>query len=144
MTLISIIILLAVNNIIIKPMDNKISDLKIQKEQIKLSKDKSNQDKYINQESNTDIVLKIERELNSILDIKNINKSVSLDENDKKQYRIELKVISTIDNLLNIDNKLKLLSIDKSIESIKINNIQNDIEDSEKNNVDCIMTFNVK
>lgn len=141
--LICLLIIIFIKSIILNPINNKLLDLKNQKNHIISQKNKSD----INQIKNNkklDITIKLEKELNSILYIKNINKNLELDENDNKKQILELNGICKAQDILKIEEKLKILGLDEELQNIKIIKAPNHDENSVENYVDCTMVFRVE
>lgn len=141
--LICLLIIIFINNIILNPINNKLQDLENQKEHIISQKNKSD----INPTKNNkklDIAIKIEKELSSILYIKNINKNIELDENDNKQQILELNGICKTQDIFKIEEKIKILGLNENLQNIKIIKTPNNDENSIDNYVDCTMVFRVE
>ena len=91
----------------------------------------SNQDKIAK-----DIVLSIEKSIGDLVDINFINKQYEQGEKSE-----ELVLELNLKNLFKIDQKLKELDLDDSIETIKIENSQTETDENRK--INCSMTFRV-
>ena len=137
--LIFLLIIIFINSIVLNPINNKLSDLKNQKGHIISLKNNSNTNT-----AKLDIVIKIEKELNSILHIKNINKSLELDENNNKKQILELSGICKAQDILKIEEKIKILGLNEKLNSIKIVKTPDYDENMIDNYVDCTMVFKVE
>ncbi|MDO5009211.1 MAG: hypothetical protein Q4E31_00165 [Intestinibacter bartlettii] len=87
-----------------------------------------------------DIVLSMEKSIGDLVDINFINKQYEQGENSE-EIVLELNFSSDFKNIFKIDNQLKKLNLKDSIESIKIENSQTEIDENRK--VNCTMTFRV-
>lgn len=143
--LLSIITCIILNIVVIRPMENKEMDLKIKKQEVlnksskksNLSKNEVNK-KYRNKE---DIILNIENVLGDLVNIEYINKkSYDLEEGSDQSYNIEVKVVSNLNNIFQIEQKLKEIKLKNYLESLEISKIENN---DEANTVECLMTFKV-
>lgn len=95
----------------------------------------SNQDKIAK-----DIVLSIEKSIGDLVDINFINKQYEQGEKSEELV-LELNFSSDLKKLFKIDQKLKELDLDDSIETIKIENSQTETDENRK--INCSMTFRV-
>lgn len=87
-----------------------------------------------------DIVLSMEKSIGDLVDINFINKQYEQGENSE-EIVLELNFSSDFKNIFKIYNQLKKLNLKDSIESIKIENSQTEIDENRK--VNCTMTFRV-
>lgn len=87
-----------------------------------------------------DIVLSMEKSIGDLVDINFINKQYEQGDNSE-EIVLELNFSSDFKNIFKIDNQLKKLNLKDSIESIKIENSQTEIDENRK--VNCTMTFRV-
>lgn len=141
--LIGVLIIIFINSIILNPINNKLLDLKNQKNHIISLQNKSDTNPTKNNKK-LDIAIKIEKELNSILYIKNINKNIELDENDNKNQILELNVSCKVQDIFKIEEKIKILGLNEKLQNIKIIKIPNIDGKSVDNYVDCTMVFKVE
>ncbi|RDY26604.1 hypothetical protein CHL78_012715 [Romboutsia weinsteinii] len=143
------ILMISVDIIIINPMKNKIDNLSYEKEIILSENTKENKLNNVQNESlEDDILLKVEKEINSLANIDYINKSVYLDDNGKESINVEMKINGSIYNVFQINEALKKLNMEKSINMVEINSIPSENTEEEglvtTDSVECMMTISVK
>ena len=120
--------------------ENEYQDSLEVKENIKVDK--------INFHNNEkDIILKIENEIKSIVTINYINKDSYIDEYNNQSTDIELNISGKIDDILKIEESLKNIGLEKSINKIEIVRNTKDVKEENmeiiNNYVDCIMRIKV-
>lgn len=143
------ILVLSVDIIIINPMKNKIDNLSYEKELILSENTQENKSNNVENESlEDDILLKVEKEINSLANIDYINKSVYLDDSGKESINVEMKINGNIYNVFQINEALKKLNMEKSINMVEINSIPSENTEEEgsvtTDSVECMMTISVK
>lgn len=143
------ILVLSVDIIIINPIKNKIDNLSYEKELILSENTQENKSNNVQNESlEDDILLKVEKEINSLANIDYINKSVYLDDSGKESINVEMKINGNIYNVFQINEALKKLNMEKSINMVEINSIPSESTEEEgsvtTDSVECMMTISVK
>jgi len=117
---------------VLNKKDNLNKDIEVN--YITLNDSESNISKNI---LNQDIIIKIENEIKGIVTIKSITKY----ESSTSKNNIQICVSGKIDNILNLEEKLKSIGIEKNIKKIEIVKDSNiiDLEDKKIINdyVDC-------
>lgn len=180
--LLILIIVLAVN-ILSRPLEDNLTNLKKEKQNIvneikrqdnyKMKVNKHEDDRYVknveldsntklknnfnnsflDKKTNKDIVLLVENELRNIVSVEYINQESSLDNHNKKQTNLEVKVNGQLENVLKLEGVMKSLKLHNKIEKIEINklktsnldvqNISNEYKQEKNNLVECKMTIRV-
>ncbi|NMS89491.1 hypothetical protein HGQ85_06085 [Clostridioides difficile] len=178
-----ILIIVLATNIILSPLEKNLTNLKKEKQNLmnKINKQDNYQikdnsykdDKYIenvelngneelksnfnnsflDKKTDKDMVLLVENKLRDIVNIEYINQESSLDNNNKKQVNLEIKVNGELENVLKIEGLMKNLNLNNKLEKIEINklkasnldvqNISNEYERGKDNIVECKMTIRV-
>lgn len=178
-----ILIIILATNIILTPLEQNLTSLKKEKQNLinKINKQNNYQikdnsykdDKYIenvelngneefksnfnnsflDKKTNKDMVLLVENKLRDIVSIEYINQESSLDNNNKKQVNLEIKVNGELENVLKIEGLMKNLNLNDKLEKIEINklktrnldvqNISNEYKQGKDNIVECKMTIRV-
>ena len=87
-----------------------------------------------------DIILLIEKNIGSMVDISSITKQSQQTENSN-QTILEVRFSSNLNDIFNLNQKLKELNLENSIETIKVQRIQT--ESNKKSKVNCTITFKV-
>ncbi|HBF4570037.1 TPA: hypothetical protein KOX34_002180 [Clostridioides difficile] len=108
---------------------------------------------FLDKKTNKDIVLLVENELRDIVNVEYINQESSLDNHNKKQVNLEIKVNGELANLLKLEGVMKKLRLNNKLEKIEINklkvnnfdvqNIPNEYKQEKDNIVECKMTVRV-
>ncbi|HBG5343251.1 TPA: hypothetical protein KQG29_000590 [Clostridioides difficile] len=108
---------------------------------------------FLDKKTNKDIVLLVENELRDIMNIEYINQESSLDNHNKKQVNLEIKVNGELENVLKLEGVMKKLRLNNKLEKIEINklkvsnfdaqNIPNEYKQEKDNIVECKMTVRV-
>ncbi|EGT3955949.1 hypothetical protein ERM45_13540, partial [Clostridioides difficile] len=108
---------------------------------------------FLDKKTNKDIVLLVENELRDIVNIEYINQESSLDNHNKKQVNLEIKVNGELENVLKLEGVMKKLRLNNKFEKIEINklkvnnfdaqNIPNEYKQEKDNIVECKMTVRV-
>ena len=84
--------------------------------------------------------LLIEKNIGSMVDITSITKQSQQTENSN-QTILEVRFSSNLNDIFNLNQKLKELNLENSIETIKVQRIQT--ESNKKSKVNCTITFKV-
>ena len=126
--------------IFINPLRIKNNDLEKQKLEILTLKQQTNNIQKRSKKEGEDIVLLIENTIGSLVDINSINKQYQQVENGNETI-LEVNFYSSLNEFFKLDNELKKLNLDKSVENIKIEQIKN--ESSKNNKVSCTIKFKV-
>lgn len=139
-----IIIGIFINKIVIRPVEVEINNL----ENKKVKTITNEQKKEIKcKKENDDLVLKIENEFSKFIDVLYVNKFLEWDENNNEFINIELKVSGSIEELLKLNDEIKKIKGNNSIQNIQINKKNtNNVEIKDEIKVDiieCIMTLRV-
>lgn len=139
-----IIIGILINKIVIRPVEVEIKNLEIKKEKTITNEQK----KEIKcKKENDDLVLKIENEFSKFIDVLYINKFLEWDENNNEFTNIELKVSGSIEDLFKLNDEIKKIKGNNSIQNIRINKKNtNNVEIKDEIKVDiieCVMTLRV-
>ena len=110
-------------------------------------------DFFLDKKTNKDIVLLVENELRDIVNVEYINQESSLDNHNKKQVNLEIKVNGELANVLKLEGVMKKLRLNNKLEKIEINklkvnnfdvqNIPNEYKQEKDNIVECKMTVRV-
>ncbi|VIF77875.1 Uncharacterised protein [Clostridioides difficile] len=108
---------------------------------------------FLDKKTNKDIVLLVENELKNIVNIEYINQESSLDNHNKKQVNLEIKVNGELENVLKFEDVMKKLRLNNKLEKIEINklkvnnfdaqNILSEYKQEKDNIVECKMTVRV-
>ncbi|HBF0843939.1 TPA: hypothetical protein KON86_002540 [Clostridioides difficile] len=108
---------------------------------------------FLDKKTNKDIVLLVENELRDIVNVEYINQESSLDNHNKKQVNLEIKVNGELANVLKLEGVMKKLRLNNKFEKIEINklkvnnfdsqNIPNEYKQEKDNIVECKMTIRV-
>ncbi|EOE7231772.1 hypothetical protein REL05_010015 [Clostridioides difficile] len=108
---------------------------------------------FLDKKTNKDIVLLVENELRDIVNVEYINQESSLDNHNKKQVNLEIKVNGELENVLKLEGVMKKLRLNNKFEKIEINklkvnnfdaqNIPNEYKQEKDNIVECKMTVRV-
>ncbi|KPI47319.1 hypothetical protein IM33_18030 [Clostridioides difficile] len=178
-----ILITILVTNIVLSPLEENLDSLKKEKQNIinkinrqdnyQIKDNKYRDDKYIenvelngneelknnfnssflDKKTNKDMVLLVENGLRNIVNIEYINQESNLDNHNKKQVNLEIKVNGELENVLKLEDVLKNLKINNKLEKIEINklkmnnfdtqNISNEYKQEKDNIVECKMTIRV-
>lgn len=178
-----ILITILVTNIVLSPLEENLDSLKKEKQNIinkinrqdnyQIKDNKYRDDKYIenvelngneelknnfnssflDKKTNKDMVLLVENGLRNIVNIEYINQESNLDNHNKKQVNLEIKVNGELENVLKLEDVLKNLKINNKLEKIEINklkmnnfdtqNISNEYKQEKNNIVECKMTIRV-
>lgn len=136
------VIYIGITFLFINPLRIKNNDLERQKLEILTSEQQTNniQKSSKKEKEVEDIVLLIENNIGDLVDIKSINKQYQQMENGNETI-LEVNFYSSLNEFFKLDNELKKLNLDKSIDNIKIDRIQN--ENTKENKVSCTITFKV-
>lgn len=139
-----IIIGIFINKIVIRPVEVEINNL----ENKKVKTITNEQKKEIKcKKENDDLVLKVENEFSKFIDVLYVNKFLEWDENNNEFTNIELKVSGSIEDLLKLNDEIKKIKGNNSIQNIQINKKNtNNVEIKDEIKVDiieCIMTLRV-
>ncbi|MGM9535182.1 MAG: hypothetical protein ACI3VR_08015 [Intestinibacter sp.] len=129
----------------INPLIAKNNELEEKKSEILISKQEQEYIKTFNQQKNSgsknkkseDIILSIEKSIGDTVDINSITKRDEQGESTKNVL-LELNISSTLENIFRLDERLKDLKLENSIETIKIENYK-----GESKKVNCTMVFKV-
>ncbi len=178
-----ILITILVTNIVLSTLEENLDSLKKEKQNIinkinrqdnyQIKDNKYRDDKYIenvelngneelknnfnssflDKKTNKDMVLLVENGLRNIVNIEYINQESNLDNHNKKQVNLEIKVNGELENVLKLEDVLKNLKINNKLEKIEINklkmnnfdtqNISNEYKQEKDNIVECKMTIRV-
>lgn len=178
-----ILITILVTNIVLSPLEENLDSLKKEKQNIinkinrqdnyQIKDNKYRDNKYIenvelngneelknnfnssflDKKTNKDMVLLVENGLRNIVNIEYINQESNLDNHNKKQVNLEIKVNGELENVLKLEDVLKNLKINNKLEKIEINklkmnnfdtqNISNEYKQEKDNIVECKMTIRV-
>ena len=84
--------------------------------------------------------LLIEKNIGSMVDITSITKQCQQTENSN-QTILKVRFSSNLNDIFNLNQKLKELNLENSIETIKVQRIQT--ESNKKSKVNCTITFKV-
>lgn len=133
---------------IIDPINLKTTQLRNEKQNIANTNNVKNvltNNKYSIEE---DIILKIEKELRSLVNIDYIDKKMAYDENNNGVTNLQIKVSGNVEQIFKIQEIISNLKLDKNICYFQINKIEksnNSNEKSEENQetVECIIEINV-
>ncbi|HBF5454946.1 TPA: hypothetical protein KOQ79_000885 [Clostridioides difficile] len=108
---------------------------------------------FLDKKTNKDVVLLVENELRDIVNVEYINQESSLDNHNKKQVNLEIKVNGELANVLKLEGVMKKLRLNNKLEKIEINklkvnnfdsqNIPNEYKQEKDNIVECKMTVRV-
>ncbi|WP_461194353.1 hypothetical protein CDIF100009_03468 [Clostridioides difficile] len=108
---------------------------------------------FLDKKTNKDIVLLVENELRDTVNVEYINQESSLDNHNKKQVNLEIKVNGELANVLKLEGVMKKLRLNNKLEKIEINklkvnnfdvqNIPNEYKQEKDNIVECKMTVRV-
>ena len=139
-----------------KIKDNKhIDDKYIESVELNKNEELKNNfnNSFLDKKTNKDIVLLVENELRDIVNVEYINQESSLDNHNKKQVNLEIKVNGELANVLKLEGVMKKLRLNNKLEKIEINklkvnnfdvqNIPNEYKQEKDNIVECKMTVRV-
>lgn len=136
------IIYVGITFLFINPLRMKNNDLEKQKSEIlTLHKQRNTINTISKKEKQVeDIILLIEKNIGSMVDITSITKQSQQTENSN-QTILEVRFSSNLNDIFNLNQKLKELNLENSIETIKVQRIQT--ESNKKSKVNCTITFKV-
>jgi hypothetical protein len=139
-----IIIGIFINKIVIRSVEVEINNLENKKVKIITNKQEK---ETKGKKENDDLVLKIENEFSKFIDVLYVNKFLEWDENNNEFTNIELKVSGSIEDLLKLNDEIKKIKGNNSIQNIQINKKNtNNVEIKDEIKVDiieCVMTLRV-
>ncbi|MCC0696278.1 hypothetical protein [Clostridioides sp. ES-S-0048-02] len=154
MKILLILIIVLVVNVMSRPLEENLTNLKKEKQNIvneikrqdnyKIKGNGYKDDRYIknveldsntklknnfnnsflDKKTNKDIVLLVENELRDIVNVEYINQESSLDNYSKKQTNLEVKVNGELENVLKLEGVMKNLRLHNKIEKIEINKLK--------------------
>ena len=94
-----------------------------------------------------DIILEIENEIKDIVEVKYINKTSYLDNDNQDIVNVELHIRGKIDDIFKVESSLINIGLEKNIKKLNIirniNNMNDNKKEDIKNYVDCIMEIKV-
>ena len=94
-----------------------------------------------------DIILEIENEIKDIVEVKYINKTSCLDNDNQDIVNVELHIRGKIDDIFKVESSLINIGLEKNIKKLNITRNTNNMNDNKKedikNYVDCIMEIKV-
>ena len=94
-----------------------------------------------------DIILEIENEIKDIVEVKYINKTSYLDNDNQDIVNVELHIRGKIDDIFKVESSLINIGLEKNIKKLNITRNTNNMNDNKKedikNYVDCIMEIKV-
>ena len=136
------IIYVGITFLFINPLRMKNNDLEKQKSEILALDQQRKTIKTISKKENQaeDIILLIEKNIGSMVDISSITKQSQQTES-ANQTILEVRFSSDLNDIFNLNQKLKELNLENSIETIKVQRIQT--ESNKKSKVNCTITFKV-
>lgn len=136
------IIYVGITFLFINPLRMKNNDLEKQKSEILTLHQQRNAINTISKKEKQveDIILLIEKNIGSMVDITSITKQSQQTENSN-QTILEVRFSSNLNDIFNLNQKLKELNLENSIETIKVQRIQT--ESNKKSKVNCTITFKV-
>lgn len=136
------IIYVGITFLFINPLRMKNNDLEKQKSEILTLDQQRNTIKTISKKEDQaeDIILLIEKNIGSMVDISSITKQSQQTEGSN-QTILEVRFSSDLNDIFNLNHKLKELNLENSIETIKVQRIQT--ESNKKSKVNCTITFKV-
>ena len=136
------IIYVGITFLFINPLRMKNNDLEKQKSEILTLDQQRNTINTISKKEDQaeDIILLIEKNIGSMVDISSITKQSQQTESSN-QTILEVRFSSDLNDLFNLNQKLKELNLENSIETIKVQRIQT--ESNKKSKVNCTITFKV-
>ena len=136
------IIYVGITFLFINPLRMKNNDLEKQKSEIlTLHQQRTTINTISKKEKQVeDIILLIEKNIGSMVDITSITKQSQQTENSN-QTILEVRFSSNLNDIFNLNQKLKELNLENSIETIKVQRIQT--ESNKKSKVNCTITFKV-
>ena len=136
------IIYVGITFLFINPLRMKNNDLEKQKSEILTLHLQRNTINTISKKEKQveDIILLIEKNIGSMVDITSITKQSQQTENSN-QTILEVRFSSNLNDIFNLNQKLKELNLENSIETIKVQRIQT--ESNKKSKVNCTITFKV-
>ena len=136
------IIYVGITFVFINPLRMKNNDLEKQKSEILTLDQQRNTIKTISKKEDQaeDIILLIEKNIGSMVDISSITKQSQQTESTN-QTILEFRFSSDLNDIFNLNHKLKELNLENSIETIKVQRIQT--ESNKKSKVNCTITFKV-
>lgn len=136
------IIYVGITFLFINPLRMKNNDLEKQKSEILTLDQQRNTINTISKKEDQaeDIILLIEKNIGSMVDISSITKQSQQTESSN-QTILEVRFSSDLNDIFNLNQKLKELNLDNSIETIKVQRIQT--ESNKKSKVNCTITFKV-
>lgn len=149
------ILFIICNMFIMKPINNKISQLQIEKDEIIQYKEDIEIQNSINNNSisidnlnsynknGEDILLSIEREISQFLSIQTIDKTIEVNENNESEVIVTLKLNGNIQQIFQAEQGINNLGLSKNIKYIEL--IKNEYINPETNIpesiMDCMITF---
>ena len=136
------IIYVGITFLFINPLRMKNNDLEKQKSEILTLDQQRNTINTISKKEDQaeDIILLIEKNIGSMVDISSITKQSQQTESSN-QTILEVRFSSDLNDIFNLNQKLKELNLENSIETIKVQRIQT--ESNKKSKVNCTITFKV-
>lgn len=136
------IIYVGITFLFINPLRMKNNNLEKQKSEILTLHQQRNTINTISKKEKQveDIILLIEKNIGSMVDITSITKQSQQTENSN-QTILEVRFSSNLNDIFNLNQKLKELNLENSIETIKVQRIQT--ESNKKSKVNCTITFKV-
>ena len=136
------IIYVGITFLFINPLRMKNNDLEKQKSEILTLDQQRNTINTISKKEDQaeDIILLIEKNIGSMVDISSLTKQSQQTESSN-QTILEVRFSSDLNDIFNLNQKLKELNLDNSIETIKVQRIQT--ESNKKSKVNCTITFKV-
>lgn len=139
------IVILISNLFIIKPIDIKVRELEIKKQDILDAKKQIDLENKPNLHGEEDIILKIEKDIKQFINIEYIDKKVVWNENSNDEINIEIKVNGSLEQVFRMEDSIKKLDLSEQIKYIEINKIKNisDEEENQEEKVECIMALKV-
>lgn len=141
--LIIFIIYIGITFLFINPLRIKNNDLENQKFEIQTLKNQENNIKKISKNKNQkeDIVLLIEKNIGTLVNINSINKQCQQINENTNEIILEVQFSSNLNNFFKLDTKLKELKLENSIQTI---NIERNLNEKQKHkNLDCTIIFKV-
>ncbi|MCC0764266.1 hypothetical protein IR151_14790 [Clostridioides sp. ES-S-0006-03] len=154
MKILLILIIVLVVNVMSRPLEENLTNLKKEKQNIvneikrqdnyKIKGNGYKDDRYVknveldsntklknnfnnsflDKKTNKDIVLLVENELRDIVNVEYINQESRLDNYSKKQTNLEVKVNGELENVLKLEGVMKNLRLHNKIEKIEINKLK--------------------
>ena len=134
------IIYVGITFLFINPLRMKNNDLEKQKSEILTLHQQRNTINTISKKEKQVEDIIIEKNIGSMVDITSITKQSQQTENSN-QTILEVRFSSNLNDIFNLNQKLKELNLENSIETIKVQRIQT--ESNKKSKVNCTITFKV-